>query len=647
MKNGPRGMSGFLWSSAAAALVAGLVVCGCGDTPSADGVDVIDGSLTGELALFVADDFNGRTETKYVLRQRNGNERALIFDSDPQLRAGTTVKVWGTEAADGVRVVSWRTLAPPAPEPLATAAAALKAGDSFALRRLAFVVVDVGGGVTVTQQQAQDELTGPVVNANDPPLRNYYIEASYGTQDLDGRAFQLSYPMSTCGSTDPSGMSKALKPMVDTMGGGKFNHYLWYFSTKISACAWSGLGEVGTPAAPTDDTWYNASRSCVVMVQEPGHNFGMQHSSSMDCGTAIFPDTPQGTCTHSEYGDRYDPMGGACDHMNGWQKAYNGWLQGCNVVRARSSGTFKLVPIELPCDGVQLLQIPMPKMRPFTRSGGGGQMTTEQLTHYYLELRTNRGLDMGTTVSVQVRVSGDTLGRNQRAVHTWILDMNPATATFDGMAAGGTFSDPAGGVKFDVTELDAEHATVVVTMDADGGGPVCLDKTTAFTAPGPGIESCNATPAVPGAAVGGMGGSTGGALGTGGVLGTGGRGGAAGTGGRPATGGAGGSMAGTGGAGGRPGTGGASALGGAPATGGTRPIGTGGADPGSGGAPVGSGGAGPIGTGGSVDSGVGAGGGVITGGCGCAAGSGSSPRGGLLALAAMALLGSGRARRRR
>ena len=83
------------------------------------------------------------------------------------------------------------------------------------------------------------------------------------------------------------------------------------------------------------------------MIQEPGHNFGMQHSSSMDCGSASFHDTPQGNCTHSEYGDPFDPMGGGCRHMNAWQKAYQGWSQGCNMVRVQSSGTFTLLPLEL------------------------------------------------------------------------------------------------------------------------------------------------------------------------------------------------------------------------------------------------------------------------------------------------------------
>jgi len=334
---------------------------------------------------------------------------------------------------------------------------------------------------------------------------------------------------------------------------------------------------------------------------------------------------PDGTCTHNEYGDRYDPMGGGCRHMNGWQKTYNGWTQGCNMVRVRATGTFTLLPLELPCDGAQVIQIPMPKARPFMRSGGGGSPTTDMLTHYYLELRTKRGVDASLTTSVLVHVSGDIKGRADRGLHTWILDMDPTTSNFDGMVAGKSFSDPAGGVSFTVTELDENHATVSVTMTANGGGPVCMDGTTAFATPGPAIDSCAAGIALPGGGVGGAGGATGAGGTTGGTAGSGGT---TGAGGRGGTGGS---------AGGRGGTTGSAGSGMITGTGGSVGPGTGGSATGAAGdgavTPVGGGGS----SGGSVtppgDRGV-------SGGCACdtaASGGASTPVG--LALAMLAFAG--------
>jgi hypothetical protein len=230
-----------------------------------------------------------------------------------------------------------------------------------------------------------------------------------------------------------------------------------------------------------------------------------------------------------------------------------------------------------------VLQIPMPKTRMFMRSGGGGSATNDSLTHYYLELRTKRGTDNlnpAIPTSVQVRVSGDIKGRKDRGLHTWILDMDPATSSFDGLTVGKTFTDPGGGVSFTIAELDENHATVTVTMSANNGGPVCLDGTTAFTAPGPGIESCNEGISTPGGGVGGAGGATG----TGGTTGAGGRGGAGGS----AAGGRGGSGGTTGGRGGS--TGGSAA-------GSTGSAGRGGT--------TGAAGSGQAGTGGSIGPGVG------------------------------------------
>ena len=254
-------------------LAAPWLLAGCGDNTTGVGLDFQDGALGGELAIYVSDDFEGHSETRYALRSRNGEERALFFDADPRLVPGTTLRIWGTDAPGGIRVTSFKVLA----SPIERVTAPLRAGMTYPAKRLALVVVDIGGGVSMTQAQAQAELTGPSTSTTDPPLRNYYVEASYGTQDLDGRAFQLSYPMTSCNYAQ---MASSLKPMVNSMGGGTFNHYLWFFGSRISACAWSGLGEVGTPASPADDTWYNNSASCVVarssraMVTFPGDNHG-------------------------------------------------------------------------------------------------------------------------------------------------------------------------------------------------------------------------------------------------------------------------------------------------------------------------------------------------------------------------------------
>jgi MYXO-CTERM domain-containing protein len=279
---------------------------------------------------------------------------------------------------------------------------------------------------------------------------------------------------------------------------GTFDHYLWYLGSRVTSCGWTGLASGGTAARPSKDTWYNASSGCGVLIQEPGHNFGMRHSSAMTCpGGASFVDVPNMTCMHSEYGDSFDPMGrGGCRHMNAFQKSYVGWLGKCNMVEVVSSGTYTLVPIELPCNGVQSLQIAMPKTRPFFRSGGGGQAAETPISHYYLELRAPYGLDTPIrTPVVQLRVSGDNKMATQRPTHTWFLDQDPNAMGQQGIAVGSSYTDPAGGLKFTVMSADAKTATVQIEIPGSTPGmpAKCLDDTT-LPAPGPGFESCLPAP---------------------------------------------------------------------------------------------------------------------------------------------------------
>src|SRR6185295_2830739 len=229
-----------------------------------------------------------------------------------------------------------------------------------------------------------------------------------------------------------------------------------------------------------------------------------------------------GACTHSEYGDVFDPMGGGCRHMNAWQKGYQGWFGGCNGVTVGSSATFTLLPLELRCDGVQYLKIPMPKIRPFARpAAGGGDGGTDNLAFYFVELRT--GVDFDGTLGnrtalapqVLIHAAADVRARNQSGLHTYLLDMTPATAGSAGfsdaaLGAGQTYTDPAGGVSITVSSVSSQQAVIDVVV-AGTAASTCVDGST-FAPPGPGTESC------------GMGGApgTGGAMGTGGRAGTGG-----------------------------------------------------------------------------------------------------------------------------
>jgi MYXO-CTERM domain-containing protein len=647
------------------ALATVVTIAGCGEVGApGSGLAVEDGALRGELAGYTADYPDGHSETHYTLRAPSGAEKALVFDREVDLTPGTEIKVWGTDSPEGLRVSSYRAVSP---TPEESRRAALVNGSAYAPRSFAFVLVNLSSqGFKPAITEA--DVLGRMIN-NADSIRNYYLDDSYGRQDITTQVFgPIDYTLNGCSTssnaTGPGQLAADLRAMVP----GTFQHYLWYFGTdqRAAGCSWQGLASLGTPDKPSKDTWYNASTNCVVLVQEPGHNFGMQHSSSLTCPGASFLDDPNG-CAADEYGDSYDPMGNACRHMNAWQKTYQGWLGGCNGVSVTQSGVFTLLPFENRCDGAQFLKVKAPKVRTFNRpADGGGSATTETFGYYYVELRTPTDFDgmlgnrSSLTPQILIHVADDVRTRTQRGVHTFLLDMTPTTTGSKAFAdaalpVGQTFTDPMGGVSITATAVSATQATITVTVQGGTGAPTCLDGTT-FTAPGPGPESCGAGGGLTGAA-GATGTGSGGASGGG----KGGAGGRASAGGATGTGSGGGPASGTGG---RAGSGGAMASSG---SGGAVTAGSGGAlGTGSGGS-MGSGSGGSSGTGGTGGAIAGTGGSetrpgtgtggnapnevpTVVAGCSCTTASGSTswPWSGVsLGSGAFALLASARRRRRR
>ena len=468
-------------------LVLPVLALACTGEPLLD--DAPPGALRGEVTSYVATRDDGTSEEYYTLR-RGREELRLIFDADPDLVSGATVDVWGTHERDALRVRRFEVARPPI-EPIVQP---LNAAAPFPARSIVMAIVRVAGvpPMPLDPNVARTKLFGTTATTQ-PSIRQYYVEASYGRQDIAGEVVgPFEFPM--MGSCMTSALATALRPMIP----GTYNHYLWYMEPRNSSCGFSGLASGGSPTRPARDTWYNGSSGCVVLMQEPGHNFGMRHSSFMKCPGASFVDEPNGVCTHNEYGDRYDPMGGGCRHMNAYQKTYQGWLDKCNMVDIGASGTFTLLPLELPCDGIQALSIKMPKARAFAHSGGGGSPATDMINRYYVELRAPLGIDKGLAPAVQIRVGGDISERNRRGLHTWFLDMDPATTTQDGLAVGATFADPSGSPKITLMAMDGTKATVKVEFEGGGtGAPLCIDGTP-FEGTGAGPESCAAMPAAPG-----------------------------------------------------------------------------------------------------------------------------------------------------
>ncbi len=362
---------------------------------------------------------------------------------------------------------------------------------------------------------------------------------------------------------------------------------------------------------------------------EAAHGFGFGHASSYDdCTVAGDPVTIGGACSHNEYGDPTDIMGGRNFQFSTWHMERAGWLEIYNVAVVESSQRVAIAPLEFESDRIQSVRVP--------RDNG---------EFFHFEYRQPQGYDEGLeselTDGVLVRLVADPNDRD----NPHLLDMRPETSHNRDAALGVGRSFEDGQIHVTVVEANGTEAVIDVTIGdvppatggASGAGGAASTGGTSGTGGDP--------------STGGTDPGTGGAPSTGGTD--------PGTGGDPSTGGTPGTGGATGGAntgGDAPGTGGVIATGGAPAAGGSA---AGGVPPtaGTGGVPAtGTGGVSATGLGGGTPGQNAAGGTTDSttesagddSGCGCRTTSSrpSTPLGALL-LGLVALLRARRTLRRR
>jgi MYXO-CTERM domain-containing protein len=471
------------WRSVAASVaVAAMVSC----VARSDDEPVFvqePGTIVGELVVRIADFEDGHTERMYALRNAEGVEQRLVFPSPPDVAPGTIVKVWGHGESDGIAVDKLQaapdSLAAGGAEPLGSVSSRLTDPTPQAPWIFCTAVVAINNAQVPTNLSVA--AVEDIIHTGAKSASAYIVENSYGRNSYGGKTYgPFNYSMSGC---DFQGLGNAIRPMIAD----KCDYYGYLMAPTQKACDWAGIANLGTGAKPQKDAWYNAT-DIGTIVQENAHNMGLDHASAITCTPGPFADDLSG-CKHDEYGDHFDVMGLGQRHMHVWPKRYLGWFGGCNYVKVTSSGTFNLLPIEAACDGVQALQIPFPggKTRPFA---AGGNIT---LTSYYLEYRSSLGLDSGMTPQVFLHTAPNPLASNsQTNPHSWLINAS-GNSKNPGLVAGGSFSDPAGGLTITVTAIDSQKATVQIDYPGGTGAPACLDGTS-LTPPGPVDCTGTATP---------------------------------------------------------------------------------------------------------------------------------------------------------
>jgi len=349
--------------------------------------------------------------------------------------------------------------------------------EAIETRLIAILMVDFGQPL----RQTADEVRRAAFDAPDS-MQALYAESSFGKLVFEGDVFDgLTIPQPESCDIAAIGMlarEAALNADIDLE---IYDHLLYYHPTL--PCIAGGSGEMGRPASPARQTWYNNYVDAYLLTHELGHNLGMQHARGYSCGAS--PISPPEQCREFEYGDPADPMGVGITHFQAYFKAAQGWFENCSVVTTSLDGHYSITPLELPSEGIQALRIPMAlELCPHWLFGS---------CFYYLEYRQPLGVfDGGPGYAnnpmhegVLIHVAADLVPDGSSiAFSPALLDATPEllpdgalTFTSARLAPGETFADPSG-LRISVESASSASIKVMVDLpDHANGSAVCLDGT--------------------------------------------------------------------------------------------------------------------------------------------------------------------------
>jgi len=232
-----------------------------------------------------------------------------------------------------------------------------------------------------------------------------------------------------------------------------YSHYIYLMSSNTGCSAWWGLATIGG-----GDVWVNGQYNIAVHVfaHEMGHNFGLYHAHTVDCGTQVMC----ASGNFSDYGDGFDTMGASSyssPHYDAFHKEQLGWLNGGSgqppITTVTASGTYQLSPYEV--------QDSNPKALKILQAGSTN-------SYYYVEFRQAQGFD--SFLSNYSDVMGGVVFHSaspSNSNSSDLLDLtptSPATFSHPALVAGQSYTDATTGITITPVSVSSTGASVQVTL---------------------------------------------------------------------------------------------------------------------------------------------------------------------------------------
>jgi chitodextrinase len=296
---------------------------------------------------------------------------------------------------------------------------------------------------------------------NTRSVADYYDEISDGQMSLTGDVFGwFTVPADTtaCNQKDWGDAARA----AATAAGIDLTAYtnVAVVFPKQSVCWWVGMAQL-----PGRNSYVNGSAGWTyatwlfTATHELGHNFGMNHASTLSCTKGGVRVAFSDNCSLDEYGDPFDTMGGNGQrHFNTWHRWQIGLLGASDVQTVTTSGVYRVATAEV-TGGV-------PRVLRVTRPSGN---------YYYLEFRQPYGRydNFATTAAVVNGVSIRIAAGVGSESFSKLLDTNPQTNTFSDAAlgVGRGFADNVNDIFIVTQAIDPTGATVLVHVGPDTVSP--------------------------------------------------------------------------------------------------------------------------------------------------------------------------------
>lgn len=417
----------------------------------------------GQLTLLYADYDDSPAELLHFLESDDGSSRvSLHFKQAPKgLKTGQKITAKGLFIQDKEKKQG--TLGAMAVEPeegimtLALGGTGTEGtpGQAVSLGEQSVAVILVN-----FQDQPEEPITvDGAHNLVFTQTNDFMQENSFGQNWLAGQTTGwYTLPINrTCINTEISNAAKdmAAANQVDLS---QFSRIIYMFP-RNSSCGWSGLGTVG---GTQSETWINGRFEVRVVAHELGHNYGLYHAHSLECGT----ETAGTNCGVYDYGDKFDIMGmDYAAHFNAYHKEQLGWLSTSNadIVEVTNSGQYT-IDVYQAASGTRAVKIPK------------GLDASGNQEWYYIEFRQPVGFDTfleyfpAITNGVIIRT-----GNDQDLNSSYLYDMTPASSSyFDwddaALLQGQSYQDSNAGITVSVIGMNTNSATLDIVVSGNGGG---------------------------------------------------------------------------------------------------------------------------------------------------------------------------------